>query len=130
MYKGPYKNLKIWQKSIRLVKRIYVLTQKFPKEELYSLTSQLRRAAISIPSNIAEGSRRSSNKEFANFILIARGFLAEIETQMILASEFKYFTKGCLQDFLDLIDELDKMLFSFHKTLQTPNSKLPTRIWQ
>lgn len=126
MYKGSYKNLKIWQKGLNLTKRIYFFTKNFPKEEIYALTNQLRRCSISIPSNIAEGSRRSSNKEFSNFILIARGSLAELETQMILAESFGYIHKEEMNDLLDEINELDKMIFSFHKKLQTTNSKLPT----
>jgi len=124
MFKGSYKNLQIWQKGIDLAKTIFVLTQSFPKEELYGLTSQLRRSAISIPSNTAEGSRRTSDKEFSNFILIARGSLAEVETQIILAESFGYIHKNESALLLSKIDELDKMLFAFHKRLQAPSSKL------
>ena len=122
MFKGPYKNLQIWQKGMEMAKNLYSLTKKFPKEELYGLTSQIRRSSLSIPSNIAEGSRRISDKEFANFILIARGSLAETETQIILAEEFDYINKNELDSILKAIDELDKMIFAFHKKLLAPSS--------
>ena len=79
-----YKDLIVWQKSIQLVIDIYKLTEVFPKDECYGLVSQMQRAVVSIPSNIAEGNERSSNKEFAHFLYIAKGSLAELET--ILAS--------------------------------------------
>ena len=86
----PYQKLRIWLKSMELAEKIYALTSIFPKHEMYGLRSQIRRAAVSIPSNIAEGSQRGSNKEFANFISIARGSLAEVETQLILANRIGY----------------------------------------
>jgi len=82
--------LRIWQKGIEVVKDIYILTKKFPKEELYGLTSQMRRSAISIPSNIAEGFRRYHNKEYKQFLYIALGSCAELETQIIIANELNY----------------------------------------
>lgn len=83
----PYQKLHIWGKAMLLAKKIYVITSQFPKQEIYGMTSQMRRAAVSIPSNIAEGSQRGTNKDFANFIGIARGSLAELETQFILARD-------------------------------------------
>lgn len=88
-----HKDLDCWKNSIELVKAIYELTGKFPKEELFGLTSQLRRAAVSVPSNIAEGSARNSKKEYIQFLYIATGSLSEIETQIIITKE------------LNLIDE-------------------------
>ena len=82
--------MRIWQKGIEVVKDIYILTKKFPKEELYGLTSQMRRSAISIPSNIAEGFRRYHNKEYKQFLYIALGSCAELETQIIIANELNY----------------------------------------
>lgn len=117
MFKGNYQSLKIWQKSMELCRKIYKITLLFPKEEIYGLTYQIRRSSVSIPSNIAEGSRRVSDKEFSNFILIARVSLAEIETQIILAHNFFYLDKGILEKLLKEIIELDKMIFSFHKSL-------------
>ena len=75
-----FKDLKIWQKGIEIVSDTYILTKKFPKEELFSLTSQLRRSAISIPSNIAEGFKRFHNKEYKQFLFITLGSCAELET--------------------------------------------------
>ena len=86
----PHQKLDAWQEAIRLVKMTYLITQSFPKEELYGLTAQMRRAAVSIPSNLAEGAARSSKKELAQFISISKGSLSELETQMIIASELGY----------------------------------------
>ena len=128
MIKLPYKNLKIWEKGMVLVKLIYELTKKFPKEEIYGLTSQIRRSGISIPSNIAEGSQRGSDKDFANFILIAKGSLAELETQIILAADFTYIQNDELEIILSKTDELDKMLLAFHKKLTAPRSPLTAKM--
>ena len=83
----PYKELIVWQKSIELVKEVFILTESFPKSELYGLTSQMRRAAVSIPSNIAEGNGRISLKEYCHSLSIAYGSGLELETQLILAKE-------------------------------------------
>jgi four helix bundle protein len=80
-----YRDLKVWQKSMTLVEKIYILLQTFPKHEIYSLTSQIKRSAVSIPSNIAEGSRRGSRKDFRNFVNISCGSGAELETQLEIA---------------------------------------------
>jgi len=82
-----YKNLIVWQKAITLVLKIYQLTKKFPKSEIYGLTSQMRRSAISIPSNIAEGSRRGTRKDYRHFLQIAFGSGAELETQIEIAKK-------------------------------------------
>lgn len=84
-----FKKLNIWVNAMSLVKDVYVLTSNFPKEEKFGLISQINRCSISVPSNIAEGSSRSSNKEFSHFIKIALGSLFELETQIILSSEFQ-----------------------------------------
>jgi len=85
-----HKDLDIWKKSISLVKEIYSLTGEFPADEKYGIIQQMRRSAISIPSNIAEGSARSSKKEFSHFLSIAQGSLAELETQIIISKELDY----------------------------------------
>jgi len=85
-----HEDLEIWKKSIILVKEIYVITRNFPEEEKFVLISQMRRAAISIPSNIAEGAARKSKKEFANFLSISLGSLSELETQLIISKELDY----------------------------------------
>ena len=95
-----YKKLNVWISSISLVKNIYNLTRKFPKEEMFVLTQQLRRAAISIPSNIAEGHGRNTRGEYIQFLGIARGSLKESETQIILASRLKYISNETSQNVL------------------------------
>ena len=85
-----HKDLDVWKRSISLVTDIYKITKAFPKEELYGLTSQLRRAAVSIPSNIAEGSARNSNKEYVHFLYISLSSLSETETQLIIANKINY----------------------------------------
>ncbi|HET8609445.1 MAG TPA: four helix bundle protein [Burkholderiales bacterium] len=96
--------LHVWQQAIVLVKSVYEATAKFPKEELYLLTSQMRRCAVSVPSNIAEGAARSGNKEFLQFLGIARGSLSELETQTLIAKELGY-----LPDDGALIEQIDNV---------------------
>lgn len=92
MSKGvkTHKDLDVWKEAVMLVKKIYELTSVFPKEEIYGLTSQIRRAVVSIPSNIAEGAARNSRKEFIQFLYIALGSCAELDTQLIIAKELGY----------------------------------------
>ena len=85
-----FKDLKIWQKSIQLVEEVYTVSRSFPKEEMYGLQSQLRRSAVSIPSNIVEGFARLHNREYRNFLYISLGSCAELATQIIIASRLKY----------------------------------------
>jgi four helix bundle protein len=85
-----YRDLDIWNAGIDLVKEIYKLTEKFPKEEMYGLSAQMRRSAVSIPSNVAEGFRRYHNKEYRQFLYITLGSSAELETQITIAKELKY----------------------------------------
>ena len=87
---GDYKELEAWRLSMDLVEAVYKLTTSFPKEELFGLTSQMRRASISIPSNIAEGASRAGSKEFLQFLHIARGSASELETQLLLAERIGY----------------------------------------
>ena len=87
---NTFKDLRVWQEGIELVKVTYALCAKFPKEELYGLASQMKRAAVSIPSNIAEGHSRKSRAEYRQFVYIAIGSLAELETQLILAKELEF----------------------------------------
>ncbi len=122
MLRMSYKELKVWQKSFACVARIYRLTATFPSTELYGLSSQMQRAAISIPSNIAEGSQRTSDKEFANFLLIARGSIAELETQILLAIELQYVPVEKVQGILDELDAISRMLHSFVSTLKAHRS--------
>ena len=85
-----HKDLNVWKEAMDLAKQIYCLTRNFPKEEIHGLVSQMRRAAVSIPSNIAEGAARSSHKEFIRFLYIALGSLAELETQLLLSKELGF----------------------------------------
>jgi four helix bundle protein len=105
-----YRELIAWQKAMRLVTEIYVATQPFPSSELYGLTSQLRRAAVSVPSNIAEGQARFSQKEFHHFLCQARDSLAEIETQLMISKDLKYLTHSKTENLLAAADELGRVL--------------------
>ena len=113
-----FKKLSIWVNAMSLVKDVYLLTSNFPKEEKFGLISQINRCSISIPSNIAEGSSRSSNKEFSHFIKIALGSLFELETQIILSSDFKMINDPDSIIILDKITTLQKMINGFLTTLK------------
>ncbi len=109
-----HKDLNAWKKSIDLVTRIYQVTQVFPGEELYGLTSQIRRAAVSIPSNIAEGAARQSRKEFLHFLHISLGSLSEVETQLVIARNLEYVNDpGTLLGEIEVIRKLiNGLIFS------------------
>ena len=114
-----YKDLLIWQKGIKIVCLVYQLVKAFPKEELYALTSQLKRASVSIPSNIAEGYGRNTEKSFSHFLDISRGSLFEVETQLIIANELGFITNQTLyNEILGQIEEESKMINAFSKTLK------------
>jgi four helix bundle protein len=104
-----FQDLRIWQKGIEVVKDLYLLTKKFPKEELYGLTSQMRRSAVSIPSNIAEGFRRYHNKEYKQFLYIALGSCAELETQIIIANELDYINETVKTEIIEKIKYICRM---------------------
>lgn len=112
---GGFKSLIVWQKSMALADVIFHLTKKFPREELYGLTSQMRRAAISIPSNIAEGSRRTSKKDYAQFLRISCGSAVELETQLLLSS--KWYPNISDASALSLVIEIQKMLSAMLRKL-------------
>ena len=112
-----FKDLRIWQKGIEIVGDIYILTKNFPKEELFSLTSQLRRSAISIPSNIAEGFKRFHNKEYKQFLFITLGSCAELETQIIIAKELKYINENEETKLVEKLDHICRMTSSLIKKL-------------
>jgi four helix bundle protein len=117
----PHKKLNVWKAAIDLVTEIYVLTRSFPEEEKYSLTSQMKRAAISVPSNIAEGAARKSKKEFIQYLHIAQGSVSELDTHLEIAKRLKYATeeKASLIDML--MEKIDKMLTGLIKH-QSPHS--------
>ena len=104
-----FQDLRIWQKGIEAVQDIYILTKKFPKEELYGLTSQMRRSAVSIPTNIAEGFRRYHNKEYKQFLYIALGSCAELETQIIIANELDYVNETDKTELIEKIKYICRM---------------------
>ena len=105
-----YKDLVVWQKAILLSKLIYRVTQTFPHSEMYGLVSQMRRASVSIPSNIAEGQTRRTSVEFARFLSFSHGSLAELETQMIIARDLGYVSQAQADEYTVLHDEISKML--------------------
>ena len=118
-----YKDLMIWQRSIELVVSIYEVLKKFPRIEDYNLTSQIRRAAVSIPANIAEGFGRRTKKDYAQFLNISRGSLYELETHLILASRFGYITDDELRKFADEISQIGKMTNAFITKLEDGGSR-------
>ena len=105
-----YRELIAWQKAMKFVTEIYGVTQRFPSEERYGITNQLRRAAVSVPSNIAEGQARFSQKEFHHFLSQARGSLAEIETQLLIARDLRYVQSAKADALLAAADELGRIL--------------------
>lgn len=109
---SSYKELIVWQKSMELARLVYAATKQYPKEEIYGLTSQVRRAAVSIPSNIAEGYARKSRKEYLQFYSIAYGSTLELETQLILAHDFGYVNDDSFLSIQKLADEVSRMLHS------------------
>jgi four helix bundle protein len=114
---GSYKDLVVWQKGIMLVKLIYGLTRRFPTDEHFGLISQMRRAAVSVPSNIAEGQARHTTGEFVQFLSHAEGSLAELETQLVLAIELGYCGKAEASATLELTSEMKRMLNSLRRKL-------------
>lgn len=116
-----YQDLVVWQKAMQLAEAVYKLTQTFPTEERYGLTQQLRRATVSIPSNIAEGHARATTREYLHFLSIAQGSRAEAETQVLLAIQIGYLSRPQAQPALGLLDEVSRMLASLRNSL---NNKL------
>jgi four helix bundle protein len=108
--KKSFRDLLVWKKSIELSKKIYELTEKSPEKEKFGITNQIRRSAVSIASNIAEGSGRYSDKEFAQFLSIARGSVAELYTQLAIAVEVGYFDKKSFETIEISINEVGKMI--------------------
>ena len=113
-----YRELIVWQRSMDLVELVYKYTKTFPKEEQYGLTSQFRRAAVSIPSNIAEGQARNGSAEFRNFLSIASGSRAEVETQLMIAARLGYISDDELNKALSLSVEIKRMTHSLSSKLK------------
>jgi len=114
-----FKDLIAWQLARKLVKEIYSLSKVFPNEELYCLTNQMRKAAISVPSNIAEGFSRRGSKDYANFLSIALGSLLELETQVILSMDLEYIKQAECDSIMLRIVELKKVLYGLRKSIQS-----------
>ena len=112
-----FKELKVWKAGLELAKIIFAISRSFPAEEKYVLTSQILRAAISVPSNIAEGCGRKSEKEFNQFLNIALGSSFELETQVIIAMEFNYITKEKSEHICSQVIEVQKMIYGLQKSL-------------
>ena len=120
---NTYRDLKVWQRSIDLAESVYRITTGFPASEMYGLSSQMRRAAVSVASNIAEGWGRRSRKEYGRFVLVARGSNDELQTQLVIAERLGF---GSAEQFVEanaLSDEIGKMLSGLHGFLQTPRRK-------
>jgi four helix bundle protein len=113
-----FRELKAWQLAMDLAERVYILTDSFPKSEIYGLTSQIRRAAVSIPSNLAEGHGRTSTKEFLHFIAIAYGSTCELETQILLSHRLKYINMGDLETISALLTETNKTIRGLQKAIR------------
>ena len=112
MEESNFRRLVVWQKAMELTAVIYQLVKKMPKEELYSLSDQMRRAVVSIPSNIAEGRERNTDKEFVHFLKIARGSKAELETHLLICVKVNYLTETDISEAMNLLTEVGKMLNS------------------
>lgn len=119
-----FRDLRVWQAGMDLVEKIYQVTLRFPNTEVYGLTSQIRRAAVSIPSNIAEGHTREHLKEYLQFISMAQGSLAELQTQIEIAVRLKYITKEQAQDLLTDSGKLSKQLYSLRNALMVKGNKV------
>lgn len=112
-----YRNLEVWKKSLGLTTDIYQMTKYLPKEELFGLSDQVRRAAVSIPSNIAEGAGRNSNKEFKRFLFIANGSIAELETQLLICCNLEFVDKSAVEKLLQQTEQIRKMIYGLGKRL-------------
>lgn len=117
MNKHNFRELKVWEKARLLVKEVYLVTQIFPKEELYGLTNQIRRCAVSIPSNVAEGCGRNSDNQLSHFLDIAHGSSCELETQLILSHDLTYLSESKLMELIVKIHEIQKMILAFKNAL-------------
>lgn len=117
-----HKDLVVWQKAMDLAEQVYAISAAFPREERYGMVDQLTRAAVSVPANIAEGHARGTRKDYAHFISIAQGSLAETETYLLLAARLKYIAPAALEGALGLLSEVSKMLAALRSCLRSaPN---------
>ena len=123
-----HKDFRVWQQSIEMVTSIYLMTQSFPKEEIFGLTSQLRRASVSVPSNIAEGYARGTDKEKLHFLRISSGSMSEVETQLILGLNLGYIDQEKYNELSETVTSVWKQLNSLISSIKkrlTPQEQLP-----
>ena len=120
---NSYKELIVWQKGIELVQKVYKLTADFPKSEVYGLIFQMRRSAVAIPSNVAEGYGRKSSKEYCQFYSIAYGSVLELETQVIISKKLGFGNEKDYSSILNLIEEMSKMLHTMQLKIKKLNAK-------
>jgi four helix bundle protein len=118
-----FKELKIWQKALELSVDVYKVTSLFPKEDKFGLISQIKRSAVSIPSNIAEGAGRNSVKEFLYFLSVANGSSYELQTQLLISNKLNFLKDDLLESMLSELDEIQKMNYNFQKTLKKNSFK-------
>jgi four helix bundle protein len=116
--KRPHKSLEVWRNSMELAKKIYKITDSFPASEIYGLVSQMRRAVVSIPSNIAEGAARTSKKEFLQFINVAQGSVSELDTQIELAKNLEYITQQNYNEMISLLTIISKQLYGLARKVR------------
>lgn len=122
---NSFRDLRVWQAGMDLVEKVYFLTQTFPKQEIYGLTSQMQRAAVSIPSNIAEGHTRDHSKEYLHHLSIAQASLAELETQLEIAARLKYLSSEQLKLVLVAVAALGRQLYALRNALMKPQPPAP-----
>jgi four helix bundle protein len=120
---NSFRDLRVWQAGMDLVERLYRITRRFPAEETYGLAIQMRRASVSIPSNIAEGHTRAHSKEFLNHLSMAQGSLSELQTQLEIAGRLKYIPPGELEEILKLTVSLAKQLHALRNALTGRSGK-------
>ncbi|MBS0463102.1 MAG: four helix bundle protein [Proteobacteria bacterium] len=129
MNASHFRELEVWQLAMSLTKCVYGLTASMPREERYGLSSQLQRAAVSVPSNVAEGNARASTRDYARFVSMALGSCAELQTQLLLARDLGLASADVCDESLDLCDRVGKMLLRLHQALSrrlTSESRVPS----
>jgi len=113
-----HRDLNLWKESIHFVTDIYTITKTFPKTEIFGIVNQLRRASVSVPSNISEGAARQSQKEFIQFLYIALGSLAEIESQLVISKNLEYLNKKQYEELIEKLNKIQRMLFGLIKKIK------------
>lgn len=114
----PHENLNVWKKAVDFVVEVYKTTERFPKEERFGLTSQIRRASVSVPANIAEGAARKSLKEFSHFLSNAQGSASEVETELLISYRLGYISKSQFVEFQTSLDSIGKMMNGLTRRLK------------